>query len=174
MKGNIVLSSLALLVSIASIGYVFNMNSAPSLAYVDNIRLYNSFSLKKELESKLDYLKNERKTVLDSLELEIDRLALNLDKQESPEAELVTRYKGLVDVYRSKSDAFANENEERSQEFNQQVWTQLNQYVQEFGDEHQYQFVFGTSGTGNIMYANKGQDVTEDLIKYANEKYAGR
>ena len=55
----------------------------------------------------------------------------------------------------------------------EQVWERLNGYIIEYGQENNYEMIFGASGNGNIMYSKEGFDITEQVINYANEKYEG-
>lgn len=55
----------------------------------------------------------------------------------------------------------------------QQVWSRLNSYMQEYGAQKNYSIIMGTQGNGNIMYAQKHLDVTQDFIEFANKKYEG-
>jgi len=49
----------------------------------------------------------------------------------------------------------------------------LNQYIKEYGESKQYKVVLGTQGNGNVMYAQKGIDITAEVLIYSNEKYEG-
>jgi outer membrane protein len=56
----------------------------------------------------------------------------------------------------------------------EQIWNQLNSYVQEYGQEHGYDYILGATGDGGIMYASEAKNLNEEVISYINDKYNGK
>ena len=52
--------------------------------------------------------------------------------------------------------------------------TQLNEYIEDFGEENKLDYIFGANGTGTIMYGNESKDVTKEVVTYVNKKYVGK
>jgi outer membrane protein len=52
------------------------------------------------------------------------------------------------------------------------VLNSIMEYLESLEGQENYQFVLGTSFGGNILYANKNLNVTENVIKGLNEKYS--
>lgn len=138
--------------------------------YVKLGSVYNAFEFKKELESKLTNVQQKRKYVLDSLELELKMFSEGLNKKDEKKLEFFEIKK---EEYFSKKQQFEEDNNLMSQQYNEQITKQLNQYVQEFGKENNYTYIYGAEGSGAIMYADEKNDLTERVIKYINEKYKG-
>ena len=63
--------------------------------------------------------------------------------------------------------------QEEDQKMTQTVINDINDYVKEYGESHGYRIIFGAGGTGNIMYAEEGADLTEEILKQLNADYNG-
>ena len=70
--GSIILSAAAL-----AIALIIWMRQ-PKMAYVDLGKVYDSFALKKELQTKLEQIKQMRQVQLDSMKLDLNVLVKNL------------------------------------------------------------------------------------------------
>jgi len=158
---------------IAVLVYVGITSSKEKEAYININEVYNDFEMKIELENKLIAVQTKRKQVMDSLELEI-QLASNrlstiteLSIEESQKFELMQRN------YLTQRDQFEAENDRVTQEFKNQIFTRLNEYAKEYGEKEGYDYLFGTTGQGSIMYAKPEHDITKAVTKYINEKYKG-
>ncbi len=81
--------------------------------------------------------------------------------------------KALELQLRSEDQELKRMNEYFSKDLSQKVWSRLNQYIKEYGESKQYKVVLGTQGNGNVMYAQKGIDITAEVLIYSNEKYEG-
>lgn len=140
------------------------------LGYISTAKVFEEFSLKKEMESDLKKIQITKQAYLDSLKLIIQTMSVNAENKKSGDLKAEDYKK----IYLLKEDQFNRENEEVLRNYNDKVWKQLNQYVEDFGKENGYDYLFGTSGQGNLMYAEEGDNVTEKVITYINEKYKGK
>ena len=61
--------------------------------------------------------------------------------------------------------------QENSTRYTQEVNERLNQYIEQYAEENGYDFILGSNGQGNVMYAKKENNVTDDLIKYINNEF---
>jgi outer membrane protein len=134
--------------------------------YVVTQKLFAEYKATKELDAALTATRDKQKFILDSLALSIkiiepfsakDREKVNWKKKAY--SELYTR--------------FEEENAKRYEEFNAGIWKQINQYITDYGKENKYMFIHGADGSGSLMYADSTFDITKDVIKYMNLKYAG-
>lgn len=134
--------------------------------YVETADVFSGFTMTKEYEKKLDDVKAIRQNVLDSIKLKLQVMSTT-DKQSET-------FEFAKKEYLYKQEQFRQENEALTQKYNKEIWTQLNQYINDFGKEKKYEFIFGASGDGNMLYAGEGLNVTEEMIKYVNETYQGK
>jgi outer membrane protein len=49
----------------------------------------------------------------------------------------------------------------------------MSTYILAYGKKHNYDFIFGSSGNGTLMFANETYNISDDIIKYINDKYKG-
>lgn len=149
--------------------------NTPKTAYVDLGKVYNEFTLKKELESKMQQVQQIRKNQLDSLELDLNILARNL---QSPSAanrsELERQYQNKQQQYYFNKQKVEEESANLTQTYDDQIWKQLNQYIKEYGKANKFTYVFGAEGSGALMYADESVNITEELIGYVNANYKGQ
>lgn len=144
-------------------------NQGPKLAYVNNFKLFEEFQGTLELDAKHRAESSHRQQALDSIKAEISAMAASdLDE------DAVVRMKTLEKRYNLLLQQFNQETTNSQQRYQEQLWTQINQYVFEYGKEQQYDYVFGSAANGSLMYADEAEDITADVIAYINKKYAGK
>ncbi len=155
---------------------IYNSLSKPKIACVQLGKLYDEFEMKKQLEGKFKNITNLRKLQLDSMELELKALAnvINGLKENDPERmKRITDFELKRETFMQKKNSYTEDNNGTSKMYDEQVWTQINQYVGEFAKENKYTCIMGANGTGAVMYADLSIDITEELSKYINLKYKG-
>ena len=54
------------------------------------------------------------------------------------------------------------------------VIQEVTKKVRQFGEEHGYDFIFGATASGNIVYSKKGKNITADVIEYINSPSSNR
>lgn len=133
-----------------------------STIYVNLDQVYQEFEMTKELTVKYDGIKESRQVILDSLELKAMKYEPTSDD-----------YKALASLYANRQNEFSGEIERIGEQYDLQIWKQINEYVKSYGDYNSIEYIFGTRGNGNIMYGNEVCNKTKDVIKYLNDKYAG-
>lgn len=138
-----------------------SQDTSPKIAYFDNTEVFSNFNLAKELgqiglknitpqRKKVDSLRNQLKVVSEKSLIE------NLQKSLVYESERLTQMSAAI-----------------SNETNQQIWSRLNMYAVDFGKQEGYEIILGTTGNGNIMYAEDSLDITTKFIEFVNKKYEG-
>lgn len=140
---------------------VYVSQSKPS-AYVNLNQVYKEFALTQELTEKYEFVKINRTSRLDSLEVEI----LKLDKSSD-------QYADFVNLYGAQQKAFSQEIDRLGLQYDDQIWKQINEYVEQFGSTSGYDLILGIKGEGNVMYGTQELNVTEEVLNYINRKYAG-
>jgi outer membrane protein len=129
--------------------------------------------LKKELESKLMKVKNQRQAVLDSLEFELKVISKEIYAGKNTDKNKLTVFETKREQYLVKKQEFSEDNENLSAQFDEQIFRQMNQYVKDFGEKKSYSYIFGANGQGVLMYAKESEDITDEVLKYINERYKG-
>lgn len=54
---------------------------------------------------------------------------------------------------------------------NQEILTEINAYIKQYGKEKGYDFILGATENGNIVYAAEGKDITDDVLAGLNKQY---
>ncbi len=159
-----------LLVGLVACSIFWSIYSSKKIAYVNTSVLYDGFKLKKELEDKYKKVQLARQNLLDSIKFKIQYITIKgnalTDNDKSQISELQRSY-----LYKEKE--FTTDNEATVQQYSEQIWKQINQYMDDYGKEKGYDVIFGATGQGNIMYAKEKDDITKDVSEYINQKYAG-
>jgi outer membrane protein len=165
---NALLCALLAVLSALAVSYAFvGFYGDERLAYVENRELFDSFKGSKELGARLEALKKRHSEILDSMGLAL-KSSIPLGNGEK-KAEWERSY-GLFEKLRGE---FAAEQQEKNARYTQSSWAQINAYMKEFGEARGYSLIFGADGSGNLIYAKNGLDVTKEAIDYINKRYEG-
>ncbi|WP_282162862.1 OmpH family outer membrane protein [Ulvibacterium marinum] len=161
---SITICNTVILLALMAFVWVKFSHEKREIVYIDNIRLFNGFNMTKDLNKiNGDKIKKQKKK-LDSLYIIYDIFRDNdqTDKLEALETQL-----------RNEDQVLNTMNKRFSNEISQTVWNRLNTYVNEYGMANDYKIVLGTQGNGNVMYAQKGKDITDEVMNYSNSRYEG-
>ena len=60
---------------------------------------------------------------------------------------------------------------EEEQNLTQTHINRINDYLKEYGKENGYQYILGANGSGNVVYAKEGLDITQKVLNGLNESY---
>lgn len=165
MKKIIIIISVLILVLIT--GFTF-FNSIEKTSYVEMNLIYNEFEMTKSMESEYDKVVKNRNSILDSLKSELQLMAaIKMDEQQ--EKVFLLKRQQFLD----KSEKFEAENEIIKQEYVNKIWSRLNGYIKQFGDENGYDFIFGANGQGTIMYAKDIKNITKEVSVFVNKRFNG-
>ncbi len=155
-------------------GFVISMyNHDTKLVYIEMGKVYNEFSLSKELNKGLEDVFKKRKLVIDSLYEDLRKQTQELKFLEKKTINDVKRVAKLEEEYYYKQQEFEKQNQTTSAECDAKIWNQINQYIKDYGKSHDYTFMLGANGNGNVMYASESKNVTQDVIQYINNRYNG-
>lgn len=174
MKKNIIIGSVFVLLFSVVFFFIGKSRSQDKIAWVNINKVYNEFTLKKELESKLTQTQNARKKVLDSLEFELKVLSREIKTEEGKDKNKIRLFELKRENYLNKKSEVEIDNDVLQKKYNEQILNQLNQYLKDYGKQENFRYILGTDGSGSIMYATESDEITEGAIKYINEKYKGK
>lgn len=170
-KSIVIGGSILLLLSIGL--SIYNLMSQPKVAFVHVQEVYNDFDYKIELEEKFETVRISRERILDSLEIQINALAKNIQNSEVNKEMNIQNYQYLMGDFQNKQKTFTEDNAAISQKYTEQIWNQLNKYIKEFGEKNGYDFIHGADGSGSVMHAGIKYNQTEALKNFVNERYQG-
>lgn len=161
------IGTLLMILLIGSSALLMSAFRVPGVVYIHNQKVFESFKLTTELDAKLTKTFEARKSVLENLDLKIQAMK-TAEKTDSDS--LIW----LQETFMQKQQEFTEDQTQQQQNYNKRIWTQINQYAQEFRDAHRYDVVLGADGSGRIMAADPDKDVTDTFIEFINQKYEGK
>jgi len=165
-----VLAALNILL-IAYIAYE-KMNKART-GYVLIQDVFNGFELKKDYERKLKATKNSRQQILDSLETELKIMGKRIEAEQGKNKEDINVFTVKRENYFERKKIFEEDNALQAKKYDNEIITQLNQYIKDYGKENNYTYIFGNDGNGSLMYGKEINNITKETIEYVNERYRG-
>jgi len=142
-------------------------------AYVIIRDVFNNFEMKKEYERKLTLTKNSRNKIIDSLEFGLKLLGKKIESENGKNQEDINVFTVKRNDFFEKKKVFEEDDARQTKEYDEQILTQLNQYVKDFGSEHDYAYIYGNDGNGSLMYAQESYNVTKEVTDYINLRYKG-
>jgi outer membrane protein len=154
--------------SLSLVSTIYQKIDADNIQYVNLSKVFNEFKLTKELNRKLTSTTQVRQTLLDSLELEL-KLSYEKIKGTQPTPEFMQQQR----AYELKKQNFAEQNQLQADEYDKQIWTQLNTYITNYAKENNIDLLLGARGDGSLMYGSSRKEVTEEVIEYLNKHYLG-
>lgn len=171
-KSKFLLPFTAFLLICCIAGLVYIKVTSQKVIYINNQRVFNEFEYKKVLEKKYKQVESARNNKLDSLKMRLQDLYISLESKS--DKKLLEQFNREKQNYTLLKTQFDEDNQSLIQEYDSQIWKQLNQYIGDYGKEQGVDFILGGQGQGNVMYAKEINDHTEAVISYVNAKFNGK
>lgn len=137
---------------------------AGEVVFMDSFQVFEEFTMKQEYDKLLEKEVSAERSRLDSL---ANSLQLMVSDKTATEVQInadKTAYFRYKENYEKAFGAL-------SEKYTSQVYERLNDYIKDFGKQKHYRLILGASGQGNVMYVDKGADITAELITFINQKY---
>jgi outer membrane protein len=83
------------------------------------------------------------------------------------EQQLTTEQQKLLQL----RDQYSMQLQEEEQVMNRQILNSITEYLTEYNKVKGYNYILGNSFGGNVLYADKTLDITQDVLKGLNAKY---
>lgn len=153
-------------------GFFYLNSKQAKIAHVKTAVLYDEFEFKRVLEKKLEEVKSQRKNILDSMMLRLEVLSQEIrEKKLAEDDSKITVFQQRRNEYLEKEKQFSEDNHALAEKYTSEIWDQLNQYVKDYGNQMGYSYIFGADGSGALMAAEMGRDITEEVKIYVNERF---
>jgi outer membrane protein len=148
------------------------------IVYVDSLKLLSQY--KGTLAAKAEY---ERKVAvwqsnIDTLTAELSNTILRFGKdkgklsarEKTLTEELIASKQQQLDNYKS---AISQNASKEDQEVTTKVYKEINDFLKEYGERHGYDYILGATNMGNVVYAQKAANITDEVIKELNAQFQG-
>lgn len=151
---------------------VYHVFFVPKKGYVEISKVFNGFEMKKELQQKFERTHAARQKIIDSLSFDLQLLSRELnDKQK--DAAWMNGFELKRQDYLKKKKAFDEDNNSLSNQYDKQILEQMTQYINEYGKQEDFDFIYGADGSGVLMYARDTYNISDKVIEFINDKYKG-
>ncbi len=150
-----------------------SLKSQTEQVYVDVNELIDGYArteiVRAEFEDKATTLRSN----VDSLIMDWQKELKDYEKQRSTyskkerelKQELLATRQQQVNNYQQ---AVQKQLKEEDQKVTQTVINDINDFIKEYGKQNGYQIILGATGSGTIMYADEGTDLTEKVLTKLN------
>ena len=147
-----------------------------SIAYVHSDSLLAKYDFMKEIESELGELsqkyEKEYQNRAQGLQNEINdfqRTAQNLTVAQGKalEENLMKKQQNL----RVYQEDLSRKLRQKEAELNNELYKTISDYLKEYGDENNLQLVLTYSRGSDVLYANEGLEITNEVIEGLNKAY---
>ena len=174
-----ILLPLAISAFLISLVTLFYSQNSSDLVYVDVNKLLDGYKRTKvvraEFEKKAKVLKSNVDSLITDWQKELKLYEKERSKFSKKELqlkqELLSNKQEQINNYQQ---AIQKQIQSEDQKATQTVVNDINDYVKEFGKKKGYKIIFGASGAGNIMYADKTADLTQEVLDGLNIEFEGK
>lgn len=148
-------------------------------AYVDTSKLMEEYTQAKDIESKY---KNKSEETGKELEAEIKKFQAevqNFEKNAQDYGQQWAQKKGQElqkweqELSYARQALIQNLQVDSSKEMDSLV-SNVKKYIKNYGKEKGFDYIYGTGEAASILYAKDAYDITDELIKLLNDKYANK
>ncbi len=155
----------------------FNTSQKHTLVYINVDSLDANYQMVKDMR---DELEKERQKSRASLETKYKALETEFIKAQEEskyytqkqaqdkQAELMEKEQKLVKMEQDLTEKLQQKEIDKNKELQQLVHDALDKLK----EKHQYNFVFGYTGWGNVLFAHDSLDITKDVLHLLNTEYA--
>jgi len=165
-------------IGIAAVAIMMVSCNEQKTAYVDTTVLIKEYKEMKEVEaeftSKSDSVRKQLDSAAQSFQQEVQAYQSQMNSmsetnRKAKEQELMQKQQML----QQQQQMVGNKLREQSNTVMDSLVTKIKDYVRDYGEENNYTYIFGSNESANIMYAEEGLDITQDVLSELNEDYGG-
>ena len=138
------------------------IQTQPKIVYVDNVKLFNNFSMTKEL-------KNAGEKEFNLKKLKVDSLYTTLQVPGTSPSDK----KIIMQQFLKQKEELEQFNQYFAAEQTTKIWARIKSYSSEFSNDKNYQLIIGSDDKQTVLFADEKIDVTDDLLTFLNKKYEG-
>lgn len=145
------------LLLICSLAFLYFFNRPGKTGFFYNQEVFAEFEGTVSLQKKLQDIKRADSKYLDSVR--------NL---------VLAGRSDLSNFLQLRANDFARQEEELNDQYTKEIWEFLNTSIKEYGALNDYEYIFGATGNGSLMYAAESNDLSKEILMFANSKYRGQ
>ena len=167
MNKNLLIGASILLAIVAIVISSLALTSQKKVAYFDYAKVHEGCDLKESLQKDLEKVVSRRTSELDSIKLELTFLSNKVQSNNADQEDL-DLFEDMKNRYLTLQNNYEQENYRLKEEYFNQIRKSINDKAKSFGEDNEYHYLFSAAGDGALMYADEGEDITEEMIEYVN------
>lgn len=145
-------------------------------AYVDTTKLIQEYNEMQEVEAEFSTRSESVKSQLDSLargfQQEVQEYQENMGTMSTAQRqETEERLMRKQQVIQQQQQQMGNQLRQESDVVIDSIVEKVKVYVRDYGKDNNYTYIFGSNESANIMYAEDGRDITQEILEKLNENY---
>ncbi|MCT4645001.1 MAG: OmpH family outer membrane protein [Carboxylicivirga sp.] len=160
-------------------GYLFTKNllhKEDQIVYVDVNVLMSKYKGMQDAKKEFEKVNKTMQANVDSLivgfqndlkEYEKERRKLS-KKEIELKQELLRNKQQQIDGYQR---ATAKKAQDEEMKLTKEVVDEVNSFIENYGKKNNFNIILGATSAGNILYAKKGYDITEEVLEGLNNTY---
>jgi len=165
--------------SSSSQGGVATVNADAKIVYINMDTLLNNYTQSRELNEAFLKKLEANRTELNIKVKNFDREAaefrnkvenngfMTRERAEQAQTDLMIKQQNLQKLQQEMT-----ENAQREQmEINRKLYDAITNFLTEYNKEKGYQLILSTTLGGNVLFAQEGFDITNDVVNQLNEQY---
>jgi len=165
-------------IGVAAVAILMVSCNEQKTAYVDTTVLIKEYKEMKDVEaeftSKSDSVRMQLDSAANAFQQEVQAYqsqmkSMSESQRKEKEQELMQKQQML----QQQQQMVGNKLREQSNTVMDSMVTKIKDYVKDYGKQKNYTYIFGSNESANIMYAEEGLDITQDILKELNEEYGG-
>lgn len=170
---------ICLLLLAAFSGWTFyRTTNQPRIAYVRSGDLVYGYKGMKEAQEKYRLLAEQMQANADTLSFDFQR-AVNTYRSEYATLSDQARKEREQQLGQQEQslhqyiDAIKEKTSGEEQRMTQGVLNQINAFVEQYGKDHGYDIILGTTTSGNVLFGTEAIDISKQVLAALNENYHG-
>lgn len=149
------------------------------IVYINTDTLLRNYKLSVELNEAFLKKQEERNTELNIKAKELDRQArefqrkvenggfISSERAEAARQELLEKNQKLQQLQQEMTEKMMKE----QSELNKKLFESITNFLSQYNKEKGYDIILSTVVAGNILYAEEGFDITQEVVEKLNEQY---
>ncbi len=149
----------------------FKKTATTKIAYLDAIQLIGKYKGTNALKADLDLKASGWRANLDTLKSEFEKLNANFEKNKSklpPNSKLEEAVIKKRQQYLDYQQVIEEKIKKSEKEAMDAMLIRVNETIEKYGHDHGYSIILSGTQLGVIAYADKGLDVTNEILEIIN------
>lgn len=166
------------LLAVLLLGTALTGCSDDKTAYVDTTTLIQEYAEMKEVEarftSRSEVMQREFDSIARGFQEDVQAYqeeaeSMSQAQRQEMEGQLMQRQQSL----QRQQQQMGGSLREESDQVIDSIVIKVKDFVKDYGQENDYTYIFGSNESANIMYAEEGLDITDEILEKLNAEYEG-